>query len=87
MLRYDNMTRTTKNQDGVEIMTTEFGNTSTIEYINPSRIRYTVYFDPIVKSLESHGYEVGLNLFGTPYDFRKSPGMLLFTLSLFLLFE
>ena len=69
-LQYDNKTRTTSNADGVDIMVTEFGNTSTIEFINPSRIRYTVYFDPIVKSLQEHGYENGLNLFGTPYDFR-----------------
>jgi len=76
ILKYDNKTRKTYNQDGVDIKVTEFGNTSTIEYINPSKIRYTVYFDPIVKSLESHGYEIGLNLFGTPYDFRKSPAEL-----------
>lgn len=78
-LKYDNKTRKTSNQDGVDIQITEFGNTSTIEYINPSRIRYTVYFDPLVKSLQAHGYEIGLNLFGTPFDFRRNPGWYCFS--------
>ncbi len=72
-LLYDNVTRTTRNNDGVEIRIPGFGNSSTVEYLDPSHLSLSIYFakvaDRLVKGL---GYERGVNLHGAPYDFRKA---------------
>lgn len=79
-LVYDNTTRKTFNSPGVEIMIPGFGNTSTIEYVDPSQVSVTGYYNVLVAALVQAGYTRGLDLRGAPYDFRKSPSKCFFNL-------
>lgn len=73
-LVYDEATRTTGNKPGVEIRTKDFGNTTSIEWLDAGRDDYAVYFGPIVDHLvETMGYVRGISIHGAPYDFRKAP--------------
>lgn len=71
-LLYDNKTHTTYNNDGVETRIPGFGNSSTVEYIDPSMISYSVYFAKIADRLVKLGYKRGVDMHGAPYDFRKA---------------
>ncbi|UXI18847.1 cleavage and polyadenylation specificity factor [Sarcoptes scabiei] len=76
-LIYDNKTRSTKDNVGVEIRVPGFGNTTTIEYVDTSRLPISEYFGLMVENLiEEFGYERGVNIRGAPYDFRKAPNEL-----------
>ena len=73
-LIYDNNTRTTSNSQGVETQVPGLGNTSTVEYVDPSRVPVSGYFNNMVQQLVTDlGYERGVTLRGAPYDFRKAP--------------
>jgi lysophospholipase-3 len=72
-LKYDPKTRTTLNNDGVETRQPGFGNTTTVEWLDPSQLGPTSYFNQIANSLVSWGYERNVNIKGAPYDFRKAP--------------
>ncbi|XP_053212755.1 phospholipase A2 group XV-like isoform X2 [Panonychus citri] len=72
-LVYDNVTRLTSNSPGVETRIPGFGETQTIEYLDPNQIPLTGYFNIMVDYLINLGYERGRNIRGAPYDFRKSP--------------
>ena len=73
-LFYDNKTRTTNNGQGVDIDIKNFGDSSTVEYLDDSKLSVTSYFaqiaDALVKKLN---YKRGLNVRGAPYDWRKAP--------------
>lgn len=75
-LNYDNVTRTTSNQPGVEIRVPGWGNPDAVEYLDPGDKFFSVsyYFkyigDALVKEL---GYVRNLSIRGAPYDFRKGP--------------
>ena len=43
-LQYDNVTRKTSNQPGVQIRQPDFGNTSTVEWLDESHLSYSAYF-------------------------------------------
>ena len=58
-LRYDNVTRTTSNNQGVETRIPGFGNTSTVEWLDPSQRSFSMYFANIVKHLLPLGYKRG----------------------------
>ncbi|XP_023240594.1 group XV phospholipase A2-like isoform X1 [Centruroides sculpturatus] len=76
-LVYNNVTRTTSNSPGVDIIIPGFGETSTIEYIDPSRAKISSYFYEIVNILTATAnYTRGVNVRGAPYDFRKAPNEL-----------
>ncbi|XP_029837760.2 phospholipase A2 group XV [Ixodes scapularis] len=75
-LVYNNVTRTTTPPPGVEIRIPGFGNTSTVEWLDPSMVSPTAYFTKIVEEFVSLGYQRGVNLRGAPYDFRKAPNEL-----------
>jgi len=75
-LVYNHSTRRTQNSPGVEISIKEWGNTTTIEYVDPSQIGVTVYFNVLVNYFVERGYTRGVNLRGAPYDFRKAPNEL-----------
>ncbi|KFD54536.1 Lecithin:cholesterol acyltransferase [Trichuris suis] len=70
---YDEATGTTSNSPGVTTRIPGWGNTSTIEYIDPSKIGYGVYFADMVNAMVSWGYERGKTVRGAPYDFRRAP--------------
>lgn len=72
-LQYDNVTRKTSNSPGVEIMVPGFGNTTSVEYVDPSQVSVTGYYNTLVNYLVANGFTRGYDIRGAPYDFRKSP--------------
>lgn len=73
-LNYDNITRTTSNQPGVDIRVPGWGNPFVVEYIDPSKATPGTYFKDIANLLVNDlGYIRNLSLRGAPYDFRKGP--------------
>lgn len=76
-LNYDNITRTTKNTAGVDVLLPQWGGTESIEWIDTrpvvDRLDSGAYFHHVVQALTKHGYVRGENLVGAPYDFRKGP--------------
>lgn len=72
-LVYDNKTRTTCNSNGVETRVPGLGNTTTVEYVDPSRVPVSGYFNNMVSQMVAFGYERGITIRGAPYDFRKAP--------------
>lgn len=72
-LRFDPKTRKTRNNDGVETRIPGFGNTTTVEYLDPSRASLSLYFGTVVNQLVKLGYKRGVDIHGAPYDFRKAP--------------
>ncbi|CAL1265697.1 unnamed protein product [Larinioides sclopetarius] len=80
-LVYNNVTRRTSNSPGVDIRVPGFGNTSNIEWLDPSgfmppfiqRMILSNYYVDIVNGLVDLGYQRDLNIRGAPYDYRKAP--------------
>lgn len=72
-LEYNNVTRTTNNSPGVLIRIPGFGNSSVVEWIDPSRASAGAYFKDVANMLTNLGYERNVSLRGAPYDFRKGP--------------
>lgn len=75
-LVYDNVTRTTSNSKGVEIRIPGFGDTTSVEWLDPSEAFPGAYFKDIANTLVALGYERNISLRGAPYDFRKAPSKL-----------
>jgi len=71
-LVYDPVTHRSSDNPGVETRIPGFGNTSTVEYLDPSQRFFSVYFANLVTHLIPQGYNRGSNLHGAPYDFRKA---------------
>jgi len=69
---YDNVTRKSSSNHGVETRIPGFGNSTTVEYLDPSQRFFSIYFANIVNHLIPQGYERGVNIHGAPYDFRKA---------------
>ncbi|GIX81725.1 phospholipase A2 group XV [Caerostris extrusa] len=76
-LVYDNTTRTTSNAPGVSIRVPGFGNTSSVDWLDPSQISPSAYFINIIQMLVTEGYRRGIDVRGAPYDFRKGPNELI----------
>lgn len=75
-LNYDNVTRKTTNQEGVEIRIPGWGNPDSVEYLDPGDKFFSVsyYFKYIGDALAQRlGYVRNLSIRGAPYDFRKGP--------------
>ncbi|XP_005094704.1 phospholipase A2 group XV isoform X2 [Aplysia californica] len=76
-LLYNPITRKTSNNEGVDIRVPQFGNTSSVEWLDAySHFSSLQYFFPIVKDLVSLGYVRGKSVRGAPFDFRKAPNEL-----------
>lgn len=75
-LIYNSTTRRTQDSPGVVTRVDGFGIVEAVEYVDPSKVYGTGYFDPIVRRLVSYGYERNKNIFGAPYDFRRAPNEL-----------
>ncbi|KAL0274121.1 UNVERIFIED_CONTAM: hypothetical protein PYX00_006620 [Menopon gallinae] len=73
VLQYNNQTRKTSNANGVEIRVSGFGNSSVVEWIDPSKASPGAYFKDIAEQLVQIGYERDKSIRGAPYDFRKGP--------------
>ncbi|XP_031846940.1 lysosomal phospholipase A and acyltransferase [Nomia melanderi] len=73
-LTYDNVTRTTRNQDGVDIRVPGWGDPFVVEYLDPSKASPGAYFRDIGNMLVNElGYVRNHSIRGAPYDFRKAP--------------
>ncbi|OAD52278.1 Group XV phospholipase A2 [Eufriesea mexicana] len=73
-LIYDNVTRTTRNQDGVDIRVPGWGDPSVVEYLDPSKASSGDYFKDIGNMLVNElEYIRNRSIRGAPYDFRKAP--------------
>lgn len=78
-LIYNNVTRTTKNQDGVDIRIPGWGDPFVVEYLDPSKASPGVYFNDIGNMLVNElGYVRNHSIRGAPYDFRKAPSMYIY---------
>lgn len=72
-LIYDNKTRTTSNPPGVDIRVPGFGNSETVEWLDPSHAATGLYFNIVAATLSAMGYNRNTSIRGAPYDFRKAP--------------
>ncbi|CAL4120224.1 unnamed protein product, partial [Meganyctiphanes norvegica] len=75
-LLYNRTTRKTTNNLGVETRIPGFGNSDTVEWLDPSHRYPTGYFKDIANALIPLGYERGTTIRGAPFDFRKAPNEL-----------
>ncbi|BFZ19520.1 hypothetical protein BsWGS_22559 [Bradybaena similaris] len=79
-LRYDPVTRTTHDGPGVDIRTTGFGDTASVEYLDPEPATHYLskmtYFSHIVADLVALGYTRNVSVRGAPFDFRRAPNEL-----------
>lgn len=75
-LIYNNVTRTTRNQDGVDIRIPGWGDPFVVEYLDPSKASPGSYFKDIGNMLvDQLQYSRNYSVRGAPYDFRKAPSM------------
>ncbi|KAK4878912.1 hypothetical protein RN001_007058 [Aquatica leii] len=72
-LTYDNVTRKTSNAEGVDIRVPGFGDTETVEWLDPSHASSGYYFKDIGNTLVTLGHVRNKSIKGAPYDFRKAP--------------
>ena len=77
-LVYNKTSRTSSNVEGVFTRVPGWGDTSSMEYLDPSWSAWVLgdagnYLHDMVEFLVSQGYTRGLDLRGAPYDFRFAP--------------
>ncbi|XP_006860284.1 PREDICTED: group XV phospholipase A2 [Chrysochloris asiatica] len=72
-LIYNETSRTTRFPDGVDVRVPGFGQTFSLEFLDPHRITVGSYFHTIVESLVGWGYTRGEDVRGAPYDWRRAP--------------
>lgn len=76
LLRYDEVTRTTSNQEGVSIRV-HFNKTEPLEYSSSDEnLEGSPQFNTLVERLVDLGYKRNENLLGAAYDFRRTPNEL-----------
>ncbi|XP_065841022.1 lysosomal phospholipase A and acyltransferase-like [Oscarella lobularis] len=72
-LVYDRETGNWTDPAGVYTRIPGFGNTSTIEYLDPSLNEVGAYFNVFVSEMAKEGYVPGESIRGAPYDWRFTP--------------
>ncbi|XP_030633200.1 lysosomal phospholipase A and acyltransferase [Chanos chanos] len=72
-LIYNRTTRSTEAPPGVDIRMPGFGQTYSLEYLDPSKRSVGMYFFTIVQALVDWGYTRDADVRGAPYDWRKAP--------------
>ncbi|XP_014259587.1 group XV phospholipase A2 [Cimex lectularius] len=72
-LVYNNETRKTTNQPGVDIRVPNFGDPFSVEWLDPTKLSPGAYFKDIGNALVEMGYERNVSIKGAPFDFRKGP--------------
>jgi len=72
-LIYNHTTHTSDAPEGVDIRVPGFGETETLEYLDPGKHSVGMYFFSIVQGLVNEGYVKGDDIRGAPYDWRKAP--------------
>ncbi|GFS58213.1 phospholipase A2 group XV [Nephila pilipes] len=85
-LIYDPISRKTRNPPGVELRVPGFGETSSLEWIDPhkyflpfiKRMIYSDYYIDIIEDLVKAGFKRNINIRGAPYDWRKAPSVPVF---------
>lgn len=73
-MEYDPATGKYSNADGVDIRIPGFGNTSTVEVLDPSIIYFADYFKKFVEHFVTLGYSRGVDIKAAPFDWRLGPG-------------
>ena len=88
-LRYNSATNQYSNTDGVDTLVPGFGNTSSIEYLDPTTpwLEPTQYFHDMVQHFVQLGYEPGKTIRGAPFDWRYSAGVWSFCYTLFMFYR
>ncbi|KAF7660139.1 hypothetical protein LDENG_00287370 [Lucifuga dentata] len=72
-LIYNRTTHTSSSPPGVDIRVPGFGQTYSLEFLDPSKRDVGMYFFIIVQQLVEWGYTRGDDVRGAPYDWRKAP--------------
>ncbi|XP_044617124.1 lysosomal phospholipase A and acyltransferase isoform X5 [Equus asinus] len=72
-LVYNRTSRATQFPDGVDVRVPGFGNTFSLEFLDPSKSSVGSYFHTMVESLVSWGYTRDKDVRGAPYDWRRAP--------------
>ncbi|XP_064129939.1 phospholipase A2 group XV isoform X6 [Loxodonta africana] len=72
-LIYNGTSRATQFPDGVDVRVPGFGQTFSLEFLDPSRSSVGSYFHTMVESLVGWGYTRGEDVRGAPYDWRRAP--------------
>jgi len=72
-MEFDNVTKTTRNPEGVQLRPECWGDTDCIEWLDPHHlVPPGRYFHDIVQAFVRNGYEVNNTLKAATYDWRKS---------------
>lgn len=72
-LIYDDITHTTQNSPGVDIKVQGWGETSTVENVDPTKFSFFGdYFSTICDALVDVGLERDVSIRSAPYDWRKA---------------
>nr|XP_044995604.1 phospholipase A2 group XV isoform X2 [Jaculus jaculus] len=72
-LIYNRTSRATQFPDGVDVRVPGFGETFSLEFLDPSKSNVGSYFYTMVESLVGWGYTRGEDVRGAPYDWRRAP--------------
>lgn len=72
-LIYDAKTKDSYSPEGVNITVPGFGDTESVEWLDPSHLPFGRYFVDLVDAMVERGYKRGVSVRGAPYDFRKAP--------------
>ncbi|KAE9548698.1 hypothetical protein FO519_008096 [Halicephalobus sp. NKZ332] len=72
-LVFNTSSKLSTNAPGVDTRFPDFGGTSSVEWLDPSKASQGQYFAFIADTLVSWGYKRGKNLVGAPFDWRRAP--------------